>query len=195
MTQILDDYKLTWYMQEICMHSLGASIEFAQLKSSLDSPEANQSRLVWFHLTSFLSHSAMIAKFLSPICKTSIAILRKKRLRDCLMVGDDSDVLPRETRDNIEHFDERLDNWVEEDNQTIFEMVLSDQIDYDFLRVGEKRVKRVLIQDEMIFISEKRDKSKLRLCLLPLYDEVIRIGREAEKWINDKSPYHFVFPR
>lgn len=23
----------------------------------------------------------------------------------------------------------------------------------------------------------------------------LSIGIEAEKWINDKSPYHFVFPR
>ena len=111
------------------------------------------------------------------------------------MVGDDSDVLPREARDNIEHFDERLDNWVVEDNQTILEMVLPDQTGYDFLRIGEKRVKRVLIQDEMIFISEKKDKSQFRLCLQPLHEEVIRIGREAEIWINNKSPYHFVFPR
>lgn len=194
MTQILDDNKLTWYMQEICMHSLGAKIAFAQLKSTLDIFETNQSRLVWFHMMSFLSHSAMISKFLSPISKTGVAILRKKRLRDSLGVDGDSEVLTRDTRDNIEHFDERLDNWVEGDVQTILEMVLPDQTGYDFLRVGEKRVKRVLIQDEMIFISEKKDKSQFRLCLQPLHDEVIRIGREADKWINDKSPYHFVFP-
>lgn len=195
MPQKLDDYKLTWYMHEICMHSLGAKIEFDQLISTLANPDTLQTRLVWFHLTSFLSHSAMISKYLSPISKSNVAISRKKALRDRLGVDGDSDVLPRDTRDNIEHFDERLDNWVDGDNQNILEIVLPDRASYDYLRVGEKRVKRVLILDVMVFISEKKDKSQFQLCLYPLHDEVIRIGTEAEKWISGESPYHFVFPR
>lgn len=195
MTQKLDNYKLTWYMHEICMHSMGAKIEFDRLASTLAAPDMRQSRLVWFHLTSFLSHSAMISKYLSPISKCEIAILRKQALRVCLRVDGDSEVLQRDARDNIEHFDERLDNWVDGDNQNILEIVLPDHASYDYLRFVEKRVKRVLIQDVMVFISEKKDKSQFQLCLNPLNDEVIRIGIEAEKWINDKSAYHFVFPR
>jgi hypothetical protein len=195
MPKKFDDYKITWYMHEICMHSLGAKIEFDQLISTLTDPGTRQTRLVWFHLTSFLSHSAMISKYLSPISKNEVAVLRKKMLRVHLGVDDDSDVLPRATRDNIEHFDERLDNWVDGDNQEILEIVLLDRVCYDHLRVSDKRVKRVLILDGMVFISENKDRSKFHLCLHSLHDEVIRIGDEAEKWINGKSPYHFVFPR
>ncbi|HUL14097.1 MAG TPA: hypothetical protein VLU73_18250, partial [Methylococcaceae bacterium] len=65
---------------------------------------------------------------------------------------------------------------------------------YEYLRVNEKRVKRVLILSELIFISEKRDKSQFELSLQPLYDEVDRIGGAAEKWIKEKSLYHFIYP-
>lgn len=194
MNQKLDNYKLTWYMHEICMHSLGAKIEFDQLASTLDNPDTRQTRLVWFHLTSFLSHSAMISKYLSPRLDNEIAILRRQALRVSLKVDDDSEVLLREARNNIEHFDERLDNFVAGDNQNILEIVLPDHSSYEYLRVSEKRVKRVLIYDGMVFISEKKDSSHFQLCLRPLCDEVIRIWKEAEKWISGKSPYHFIYP-
>lgn len=191
----LDRYELTWYMHEIGMHGLGACIEYNQLIAALDDHETCQTRLVWFHLTSFLSHSAMISKYLSPISKNEVAIARKKALRELLGVGIDSEVLPRDTRDNIEHFDERVDNWVGGNNQNILEIVLPDRAGYDYMRVAEKRVKRVLILDELIFVSEKQDSAQFELSLRPLHEEVERIGAEADKWIAASSPYHFIFPR
>jgi len=115
-------------------------------------------------------------------------------LRVTLNVADDSDVLPRDTRDNIEHFDERIDNWVGSDGR-ILEVVLANRSGYDFLRPDEKQIKRVLLQEELIFISEKRDGNKFELELRPLFEEVKRIGNEAEEWIKNSSPYHFVYPQ
>ena len=37
--------------------------------------------------------------------------------------------------------------------------------------------------------------AKFELELNPLVQEVARIGDDATKWINTKSPYHFVYPR
>jgi len=195
MTQKLDNYKLTWYMHEIYMHAFGAKLEFNQLVSILDSPEMHQSRMVWLHLTSFLSHSAMISKYLSPISTSAVAILRKQALRVNLRIDDESEVLPRDTRDNIEHFDERLDNWVMDETHSILEIVLLNQAEYDYFQGNRTRIKRVLIHDGLMFVSEKRDKSKFQLPLRPLFDEVARIGIAAEKWIGEVSPYHFVSPR
>jgi len=190
----INDYELTWYMQEICMHCLGASIDYNHMLCTLQNPETVQSRLVWFHLTSFLSHAAMISKYVSPISTKKITLMRKQVLRGHLGIGNSSEVLPRDARDNIEHFDERIDNWVGDENQNILEIVLPDRAGYEYLRVNEKRVKRVLILSELIFISEKRDKSQFELSLQPLYDEVDRIGGAAEKWIKEKSLYHFIYP-
>ncbi|MBK4737352.1 hypothetical protein [Noviherbaspirillum pedocola] len=154
-----------------------------------------QDRLIWYYLTSFLSHAAMISKYLSPISKCDIALARKKVLRELLHVQADSEVLPRDARDNVEHFDERIDNWIGGENHNIVEIVVQSRSDYNYLRMDKKRVRRALILDEFVFISEKKDCSKFELGLVPLHDEVRRIGLEAEQWIASRSPYHFLAPR
>lgn len=191
----LDGFELTWYMQEICMHGLGARLEYSHLLSALGDPDIRQTRLVWFHLTSFLSHAAMISKYLSPISNNAVAAARKIALREILEITGDSEVLPRDARDNVEHFDERIDNWVGSENKNILEIVLPNRAGYQFMRVDEKRVKRVLILDELVFVSENRKETKFELLLHPLHQEINRIDSAAEKWITENSPYHFVFPR
>lgn len=193
----INNIHITWYMQEIAMHHLGANTEFLKFQETLRNERNRQKRIVWFHLTSFLSHGAMISKYLSPIARSpsAIALERKQRLRELLGVDANSEVLPRTTRDNVEHFDERVDNWVEEDAKSILEIVFENRKAYDFLMADEKRVKRVLLLDEMVFISERPDRSKFELSLLPLHQEISRIGNEAERWLLDDSPVNFVFPR
>lgn len=191
----MDDYQLTWYMQEVSMHTYGADIDMKCIDSLLTDPEMIQSRLVWFHLSSFLSHVGMISKFVSPISKDAIAKARGSTLKAALSVSTTSEVLPRSARDNTEHFDERIDNWVSANAGNIMEIVLPDRNGYNFMRGDEKRVRRVLLKQEYIFISENRDGSKFELELRPLTQEVARIGNEATNWINSNSPYHFVYPR
>ena len=190
----MNDHELTWYMQEIAMHGLGADIEFSRLLETINNPDMRQTRIVWFRLTSFLSHVAMISKYLSPIRSRGIKEERMNLLRDKLNIAANSDIFPRDARDNIEHFDERIDNWVGNEN-TILEIVLDDREGYNFLRVNEKRVKRVLLHKELIFISEKRDGSQFELELQPLFTEVKRICNETEEWIKNSSPYHFIYPQ
>ncbi len=192
--EVMNDHELTWYMQELSMHGLGAEIDFNNLIQALDNHETRQTRIVWFHLSSFLSHAAMISKYLSPINPRGIKKDRMELLREKLNVGDDSEVLPRDARDNVEHFDDRIDNWVGGDG-AIIEIVLDNRSGFNYLRVNEKNVKRVLLQEELIFVSEKRDGSKFELELSPLFEEIKRIGEEATKWIENSSPYHFIYPQ
>ncbi|WP_340104906.1 hypothetical protein [Rhodohalobacter sp. 8-1] len=192
-TKTMNDHELTWYMQEISMHSLGADLAFKALIDAINNSETRQTRLVWFHLSSFLAHAAMISKYLSPINPRGTKIDRMNELRDKLNVDIDSEVLPRNARDNIEHFDERIDNWVGSEN-TILEIVLDNRRAFDYLDVNSKNVKRVLLQEELIFVSEKRDESKFELELEPLITEIRRIGEEATSWIDDSSPYNFIYP-
>ena len=186
---------LTWYMQEISMHAYGAEVDIKLIHELLDKHETIQSRLVWFHLASFLSHVGMISKLISPISKDVTANARGAALKTALTVPATSEVLPRNARDNTEHFDERIDNWVSANATDIMEIVLPDRGGYDYLRGDEKRIRRVLLNQELIFISENRDGSKFELELKPLVQEVARIGDEATTWTNTKSPYHFVYPR
>jgi hypothetical protein len=191
----LDRYELTWYMYEICMHGMGADIEYERFNSVLTNNETRQTRLVWFHLTSFLSHTAMISKYVSPVSNKNVAVARSHALSALLGVTSGSDVLPRHARDNIEHFDERIDNWVSGDNKNLIEAVLPDRDSYNFMRVSEKSVKRVLILNELVFVSEKNDGSKFELRLQPLHEEVQRITAKAQEWIVASSPYNFIYPR
>jgi hypothetical protein len=191
--EVMTDHELTWYMQEISMHGLGAEIDFGNLVETLKNLETRQTKFVWFHLTSFLSHAAMISKYLDPIGPNALKRKRMTALRDKLSVTEQSNVLPRSARDNGEHFDERIDNWIGGDG-AILEMVLDNRSGYDYLKVSEKRVKRVLILDDLIFISEKRDQTKFELELAPLFEEIKRIGEAASQWIAGNSPYQFIYP-
>jgi hypothetical protein len=187
--------QLTWYVQDVCMHVLGARLAHQGLVATLAIHETQQTRLVWFHLTSFLHHAAMISKFVNPISKHKIAIARGKALREALGVEPGSEVLPRHARDNIEHFDERMDRWIDSgSSHTILEIVLPKRESYDYLQVADKRVKRVLIADSLTFVSEAKDSRKFELSLGPVYSEVERIGRAAESWLGLRSPYHYVYP-
>ena len=181
-------------MQELSMHGLGAKIDFNNFVQAINNDEMRQTRIVWFNLTSFLSHAAMISKYLSPINPKGFKKDRMHLLREKLCIENDSDVLPRDARDNVEHFDERIDNWIGTDNNTILEIVFPDRASYDFMSSGKKRIKRVLLLEELIFISEKKDGEKFELELMPLFDEVKRIGDDAVEWIENSSPYHFIYP-
>ncbi len=137
----INDFELTWYMQEICMHCSGACMGYISLIDLLNDPKTIQSRITWFQLTSFLSHAAMISKYLSPISKGHVAIMRKDLLRKTLEIPENSEVLSRDARDNIEHFDERIDNWVGSGHGKILEIVLLDRDTFMHLRGNENKIK------------------------------------------------------
>ncbi len=191
----MDDYELTWYMHELLMHGWGASREFEALRAALADQRTRQTRIVWFNLTAFLSHAAMISKYLSPINPRGVKETRMNVLRSKLGVDDSSDIVPRDARDNVEHFDERIDNWIGQPGQAVIESVLDDRAAYEYLGAEQKRIKRVLLEKEMIFIFENRDGSKLELALEPLADEVSRISEEARRWVENESPYYFIYPQ
>lgn len=140
----INDYELTWYMQEILMHCSGACMGYNRLVNLLGDPKTIQSRLTWFELTSFLSHAAMISKYLSPIARGHVATIRKHQLRKTLNIPEDSEVLPRDARDNIEHFDERIDNWIGGRQSNILEIVIKDREAFVHLRGNEKKNKKIV---------------------------------------------------
>jgi hypothetical protein len=185
--------ELTWYMQEIAMHGLGAEIQFVNFIQHLENEETRQTRLVWSYLFSFLSHAAMISKFASPISPSGVKRLRMDAVRTALGIAHDSEVLSRIARDNIEHFDERIDNWVGT-NPSYLEAVFLDKATAIRLMSGGMRIKRVLALNELTFFSENRDGSRFELELEPLLEEVKRIAGKSVEWLENSSPYMFIFP-
>lgn len=177
------------------MHAYGARFDAHHMKALLADINTRQTRPVWFHLASFLSHVAMISKLVSPISKGPTATARGMAVKKELSIGVNSEILPRSARDNYEHFDERIDNWVDANATDILEIVLSDRNGYAYLRGSQKRVQRVILLQEYIYISENRDGSHFELELNPLINEIEGIDVAATNWIDTKSPYHFLYPR
>jgi hypothetical protein len=150
---------------------------------------------VWFSLTSFLANAAMISKYLNPVGKLDQTKKeRKSALRSALEVESDSEVLHRKARDNVEHFDERIDNWARQGAGNIIEIVLDTRLELDRFLRAETRVKRALILQEGIFLSEDRHGTIFELELKPVLIEIQRIGQKANEWIDNESPYHFIYP-
>lgn len=176
------------------MHVLGADIAYQGLLATLANHESRQTRIVWFQLTSFLHHASMISKFVDPISTREVATARGKALQQALDVKEGSEVLPRRARDNIEHFDERIDRWLtNEERRSVMEIVVPTREGYDFLDIANKRVKRVLVADSLTFVSEAKDGTKFELSLEPIYKEIERIGRAAESWLGG-APYGKIAP-
>jgi hypothetical protein len=182
------NHELAWYMQEIRMQGFGALAEYDGMNDARGHAITEQDWLIWYYLTSFLNHAAMISKYLWPILTSDIALARKKVLRELLHVQTNSEVLPRYARDNVEHFDERIDSWIGGNNHNILEIIVHNRSEYNDLHTDKSRVKRVLILDEAVFISEKRDCSRFELPLTPLRDEILRIYLEAESFMKSRSP-------
>lgn len=192
MNNNLKDEQLTHYIHEIIMHCFGTEKSFDEFNKLINHPEYKQTRYVWFALNSFLSHSAMVSKYLYPPNKLNFE--RGIKLREILELVESSELISREARNNIEHFDERIDNWARLDTNCILEIVLENRKAYEFIKGKKKRIKRLLLKEELIFISENKNSSQLELELNPVHKELLKINKKAIEWLEKFSPYSFIYP-
>lgn len=186
----MDKYHLHWYTDEIQTHAASAIASYRLVCNLSANPETRQRRNVWFALVSFLTHAAMISKFLDPI--NASAKERGVELRAHLGVPNDSAILPRAARDNLEHFDERIDGWVERNEQRVLEMVFQDREGLEFLSDQPHAIRRVLIADEMVFISEDRNGKPVEMPLVPIYEAIQRLNDTCLHKLATESPYTYM---
>ena len=59
-----------------------------------------------------LAHAAALSHFFWPIKKTLVAQTRANKLRDAFALNDESPLKNRQLRNGLEHFDERLDDYL-----------------------------------------------------------------------------------
>lgn len=187
----MDKYHLHWFTDEIHMHSSSALASYTSLLRLLADHNTQQSRDVWFVLLSFLTHVAMISKLLDPIRPDAAKVERGRALRAHLEVVDGSALLPRDARDNLEHIDERIDNWVQRGDTKVLEMVFEDRVGFDFISERNGAIRRVLIQDEMVFISEGRYGNRIETPLNPIFDALQALHARCEHKLQTESPYSY----
>lgn len=192
MTLHIDALKRHALLEEVflqCVISLGHYDEAAKL---LHNFESRQSRFVWAHIHAFLSHSSMVSKLLNSPSRSTKAIERSKFLSELLAVPSTSVIFERGARNNVEHQDERLDLWIEQDGGMLVEMVFDSREGFDFLiqprslEAKAKFIRRALILDEMVFVSQGREGVEFTK-LIPLAGEIGRIASAAEARMNESQ--------
>lgn len=67
---------------------------------------------MWLSLHAFLTQCANVSKMLWPVGRDKSRSERGEHLRGLLNITDDSPLHERTLRDKMDHFDERLDEWV-----------------------------------------------------------------------------------
>jgi hypothetical protein len=66
------------------------------------------------HLQNILHQAGCVSRYLFPPTKRSIHVARAKRLREGLNVADDNPLAERGLRNALEHFDERIDVYLDD---------------------------------------------------------------------------------
>ena len=181
--------KINVLVEEIFVQGVFAKTSFESMNAILADDNKRQSRFVWVHLQGFLNHSAMISKMLDSPGKSSIAKARSSQLCATLQVDADSAVFDRNARNNVEHLDERLDNWLDHNSFNLLELVVDDRKGFEFVTLPRSLpnstmfVRRLLILDEMVFVTQGRiGLEETRLS--PLFDEICKIVDKAYAYIS-----------
>jgi hypothetical protein len=99
-------------IQEIVAQSKFAKNAAAQLAKTSDSVEA------WGSIQSILVATANVSKILWPARKQYMA--RGKQLRALLGVDDDNLLSDRSFRNHFEHYDERIEDWFDNNNSAVY---------------------------------------------------------------------------
>lgn len=99
-------------LSEIVTQAKFAEIAADQLTNTSDSVE------VWGSIQSILVATANVSKILWPARKQNK--VRGKHLRDLLGVDDDNLLSDRTFRNHFEHYDERIEKWVESNNSAVY---------------------------------------------------------------------------
>lgn len=183
----MDKYHLHWYTDEIQMHAASALASYELLCKLLASRDTRQGRNVWFALVSFFTHVGMVSKFLYPIKSKE----RGAELRSYLNLTNDSVILSRAARDNLEHFDERIDAWVERNLRGVLEMVFQSRSEMEFLGAGPWAIRRVLIVDELVFLSEDRKGDLIETPLIPIHKAIYKLNATCLRKLATDSPYAY----
>jgi hypothetical protein len=195
----IDSYKINILVEEVLIQCFLAMEHFAAATALLADPGSRQSRFVWAHVHAFLAQTAMVSKMVTaPHDASAIRKARCQVLKSTLNIASDLVILDRTARNNVEHFDQRLDLWIEDKSGRLIEMVFSNRSDFDFLfrdRPDGKAtfIRRVLILDEMILITQGQNGfEEANLEILSKEIEGVR-ERAVEFLDSDRSVYR-IYP-
>ena len=179
-----------WYLDELLSQSLAATVSYDSLIRHLSNQQARNTVLVWSDITAFLAHAGVVSKILFP----ALADRRDRadEILEALGIDDLPNIRVRSGRDNIEHIDERIDNWAARDANALVSMVFEDRAGYEYICTPEKAVRRALIEPEMAYVSENRNGGRVETPLGAILAELEQVQNLAFNAMQRDPPYHFL---
>ncbi len=121
----LTDEELSYFVQEVklqCSLALLAYDELTERYSEMPNVEADIERFTLYAFA-LISHVGNLNKLFRPSRSGARTEARCRQLREALDVHEGMLVFGRDTRNYIEHYDERLEDWLKRpDRKTLFDM-------------------------------------------------------------------------
>jgi len=164
---------------EMAIREISTQCTFAEIAySNIGQKSTNGEDGLFSSIHSFLSHCAMISKFLrSKHIKGS----DDEYIAKILGITSSYKINNRAFRDTLEHYDEYLAEWVSRHGENV--NIMDYCIAHEGAVIGSNMVKvRVYNPSTKIYtlIDEKTDLNKL-------YEEAIDIRGKADSWIKDNT--------
>jgi hypothetical protein len=114
-----------------------------------------------------LTHVAALSRFFWPVRKSALTQARGKRLRERFGIKEDSPLQSRELRNALEHFDERLDEFLVEDHFGYFfpgpivdDASLSEETIGHIFRLVDPTTSQFVLLGEAYSFGELREVAK-----------------------------------
>lgn len=128
-----------------------------------------------------ITQSAILSKYFKPPTNNRIHLLRSKRLREMYAIEDDNLILNRDFRNHIEHFDEKLDRFLNPPDPfigTLSPFCLLDQSS-DLNNVAHVFRAYVLNEEKYISLNETFE-------INPIMKEIDRLKELNVKYMKQK---------
>ena len=180
-----------WYFDELVTQGIAAKISFENVERYLANEATKQSLLVWSSISAFLAHTAAISKILFP--SRDGGMERAAELLELLNQPQLAHLRDRSGRDNVEHMDERIDNWAARDANYVVSMVIPDRAGYEYLCTPDKAVRRVLIEEGLVYVSEDRRGRRVETHLRDLLQDAEMVRETSLQRMLEDPPYQFLF--
>ena len=165
------------FLNEVTNQCKFALMAIEDLKQAVNS---NNALRIWYSIHAFLTATGDISKLLWPIKRQYHK--RGAKLRKSLCIDDNSPLKKREFRNYLEHFDERLENWVKTTKSGTYIDLSFGFLDKDSLiRLGHdlKDILRYFNYKEFVVIFRKEF-----LALQPTIDAIKELKKKAEEKIE-----------
>jgi hypothetical protein len=107
-------YHQIFYIRAIKFAAERAYLAFARFNNALAGTNKNQQEIV-FSIQEALGHCAAVSRFFWPSAKDPLAIARANNLKKTFNIIDGNPLQSRAIRNRVEHFDERLDEFLSYD--------------------------------------------------------------------------------